>query len=65
VVAVLTRPSALPADAQSLVRLHAARLRDTLQRAVAASGSRVETQAHLRDSLAMLTEALRASYTRG
>lgn len=65
VVAVLTRPSALPADAQSLVRLHAARLRDTLQRAVAASGSRVETQAHLRDSLAMLTEALRATYTRG
>lgn len=64
VVAALTRPSGLPADAVSLLRLQATRLQDDLRRNVGMRGLPVDTEAHLRDSLVMLSEALRASYTR-
>jgi hypothetical protein len=64
-VAALTRTPDLPADAVSLLRLHAGRLQQDLRRAAALRGLPPETEAHLRDSLAMLGEALRATYTRG
>jgi hypothetical protein len=61
----LTRPSAsLPADALSLTRLHATQLQGDLKRAAARPGLSVETQAHLADSLGLLTEALRATMQR-
>jgi len=63
--ATLTRPSpALPADALSLTRLHAAQLQAELKRAAARPGLSVETRAHLSDSLGLLTEALRATMQR-
>ena len=65
VIALLTRGSAtLPADALSLVRLHANRLQAELQRAVRGAKGSVETQAHLLESLGGLTEALRATMQR-
>lgn len=62
---VLTRtPPGMPADALSLQRLLASELQRDLQRAAARPGLDVETKAHLADSLALLTEALRASLLR-
>ncbi|MCW7537447.1 zinc-dependent metalloprotease [Aquabacterium sp. A7-Y] len=66
VVTLLTRGSAsLPADALSLMRLNAAELQQQLRTAAANRRLSVESQAHLQDSLAMLSEALRATMTRG
>ncbi|MCI1190726.1 zinc-dependent metalloprotease [Calidifontimicrobium sp. SYSU G02091] len=63
--AALTRPLGLPSDALSLQRLLATELQRDLQRAVGrAAGLSVETRAHLADSLALLGEALRASFVR-
>ena len=64
--ALLTRPSpALPADAVSLTRLHAVELQAQLRSAAAKAGQSVESRAHLQESLALLTEALRATLQRG
>jgi hypothetical protein len=63
--AMLTRgPASLPPDAVSLARLHATQLQADLRRAAASKRVSIETRAHLQDSLAQLTEALRASMTR-
>lgn len=66
--AMLTRPPAnLPSDALSLARMQAGELQAQLQRAVGQGRTRnlsVETRAHLQDSLALLTEALRATMQR-
>jgi hypothetical protein len=63
--ATLTRPAPnLPPDALSLTRLHATQLQAELKRAAARPGLSVETQAHLADSLGLLTEALRATMQR-
>ncbi len=63
--AILTRPSLeLPADAVSLVRLHAVDLQKQLRTALARGGLSVENRAHLEDALALLTEALRARLQR-
>jgi len=63
--ALLTRGSpGLPPDALSLVRLNAVALQGELRRATARGGLSVESRAHLQDSLATLTEALRASMLR-
>jgi hypothetical protein len=64
IVGPLTRDSSLPPDALALVRYNATRLQADLQQASQSHGASVETQAHLQDSLALLTEALRASMTR-
>jgi hypothetical protein len=62
---LLTRGSAsLPPDALSLMRLNAVELQGDLRRAAARPGLSVESRAHLQDSLAALTEALRASMQR-
>jgi hypothetical protein len=62
---LLTRGSpTLPADALSLVRMHAGTLKADLERAVKAGRGSVETRAHLMDSLVGLTEALRATMVR-
>ncbi len=62
---VLTKGSAaLPSDALSLARLHATRLQQSLRAALARSGRSVETQAHLAESLGILTESLRATMQR-
>jgi len=64
--AVLTRPPAsLPADAVSLARLHATELQGQLRTALARPGLAVENRAHLQDALALVTEALRATLSRG
>ena len=62
--ALLTRPGPLPADALSLVRLHATELQSQLRAAVAKGGVSIESRAHLADSLSQLTEALRATMQR-
>ncbi|MBX3607942.1 MAG: zinc-dependent metalloprotease [Piscinibacter sp.] len=63
--ALLTRSAGpLPPDAVSLVRLAAVDLQGELRRAGQRPGLAVETRAHLQDSLAQLTEALRASMLR-
>jgi hypothetical protein len=63
--AALTRPVGLPSDALSLQRWLATELQRDLTRASArAAGLSVETRAHLADSLALLSEALRASIVR-
>ncbi len=59
----------MPADALSLARLHATKLQADLRGAVAKSGSAkagqsIETQAHLAESLGILTESLRATMQR-
>ena len=59
----------MPADALSLARLHANRLQADLRSAVARAGSArsnqsIETQAHLAESLGIVTEALRATMQR-
>lgn len=62
--ALLRSATPLPADALSLLRLHARRLQTELQRAAAGTGRPTVTRAHLQDSLEALTEALRASMLR-
>ena len=64
---LLTRgSSSLPPDALSLLRLNATTLKADLRRAGSRSARlSVESRAHLQDSLSTLTEALRASMTRG
>ena len=65
VQALLTRGSAtLPADALSLVRLNASELQVDLRRAAGNGRLSIESRAHMQDSLAQLTEALRASMMR-
>ena len=62
---LLTRGSpVLPPDALSLARLHAIELQAELKRASGNGKVSIETRAHLQDSLALLTEALRASMQR-
>jgi hypothetical protein len=62
---LLTRGSAtLPPDALSLMRMHAVELQSQLKRAAGNGKLSVESRAHLQDSLAQLTEALRATMTR-
>ena len=63
---LLTRGSAaLPADALSLLRLHATQLQADLRTAAGkGAGQSVETRAHLAESLSMLSEALRATMQR-
>ncbi len=62
---LLTRGSpTLPPDALSLMRLNATELQAQLKRASGNGRLSVESRAHLQDSLAQLTEALRASMTR-
>ncbi len=62
---LLTKGSpALPADALSLVRLHATQLQGTLRGASQRPGLNTETRAHLAESLSSLTEALRATMLR-
>ncbi|MFO1262457.1 MAG: zinc-dependent metalloprotease [Rhodoferax sp.] len=56
--------SALPADALSLVRLHATQLQGTLRVASQRPGLNTETRAHLAESLSGLSEALRATMLR-
>ncbi len=66
VQALLTRPSpALPADAISLARMHAVQLQGQLRAASVRSGQSAESQAHVQDALALITEALRATLQRG
>jgi hypothetical protein len=63
---LLTKGSGtLPADALSLVRLHATQLQGDLRTAVGKSGLAVESRAHLAESLSALGEALRATMSRG
>jgi hypothetical protein len=65
VQAALTRPVGLPADALSLLRLHALALQRDLRRAVARpAGRSIEARAHLADSLAQLDAALAATMLR-
>ncbi len=62
---LLTKGSAsLPPDAVSLVRVNAIDLQRDLQRAANRGRRSPEARAHLQDSLASLTEALKASMTR-
>ncbi|GAB4553626.1 MAG: zinc-dependent metalloprotease [Rhizobacter sp.] len=62
---LLTRGSpTLPPDALSLMRMNATELQAQLKRASGNGKLTVESRAHLQDSLAQLTEALRASMTR-
>jgi hypothetical protein len=63
---LLTKGSpALPADALSLLRYNATQLQGELRAAVAKGGQSVETRAHLAESLSALSEALRATMSRG
>ncbi|MEQ1804121.1 MAG: zinc-dependent metalloprotease [Burkholderiaceae bacterium] len=65
VQALLTRGSpGLPPDALSLARLHATELQAQLKLASVNKKLSIESRAHLQDSLALLTEALRASMQR-
>lgn len=57
-------PGLLPPDAVSLVRMSATDLQGQLRRAVDNPRVSVETRAHLQDSLAQLSEALKASMLR-
>lgn len=57
-------PAGLPPDALSLARLNATELQRELQRSSTRGNLSIEARAHVRDSLALLTEALRASMQR-
>jgi len=61
---LLRSATPLPPDALSVLRLQATRLQADLHIAAARPGLSIETQAHLEDSLAGLSEALRASMLR-
>lgn len=63
--ALVRSSTPLPPDAMSLLRLHANRLQAELRVAEKRKGLSIETQAHLKDSLDSLTEALRATMQRG
>jgi Met-zincin len=63
--AVLTRGSPLPPDALGLVRVNAVDLQQQLRGASTSAKLSPEARAHVKDSLALLTEALRASIVRG
>jgi hypothetical protein len=66
VQALLTKGSgALPADALSLVRMHATQLQIDLRSAAGRSSLTVESRAHLAESLSSLSGALRATMSRG
>ena len=56
--------SNMPPDAISLMRMNAVELQQDLRRAAKRSGISIEARAHLRDSLALLEQALNASMTR-
>ncbi len=60
---VLTKPAPLPADAVALMRQQARGLLTQLQGARSGAWS-VESKAHLADSVNLLSEALKASFTR-
>ena len=62
--ALVRSATPLPADALSLLRLHAGRLQADLRAAATRPRLSIETQAHLQDSLSGLSEALRASMQR-
>lgn len=65
---LLTRGAAsggMPPDALSLLRMQSADLQARLKAAMGRSGLSTEAKAHLLDSYAQLTEALRASMQRG
>jgi hypothetical protein len=65
VQSLLVRSSGpLPPDAVSLVRMNATELQQELQNASRNPRLSMEARAHVRDSLALLTEALKASMTR-
>jgi hypothetical protein len=61
---LLVRGGPLPPDALSLVRYRAVELQGWLRGALGRTSMSIETRAHLQDSLAVLTEALRASMVR-
>lgn len=64
-VNLMTRPSAqTPADARALARDNARELSGWLQAALNKPRLSKETRAHYADTLAMLNEAMKASYTR-
>jgi hypothetical protein len=64
--ALLTRPGgALPADAYALARFQALRLQAELRAAAGKRGLSVENKAHLDEALTTLTEALKATLSRG
>lgn len=65
VQALLTKPSDLPADAMSLVRMQATELQGQLKASAGRTGLSPETRAHLQESLSTLSEALRATMVRG
>ncbi len=54
----------MPPDALSLMRMNAVDLQHDLRRAARRSALSIEARAHLRDSLALLEQALNASMTR-
>jgi hypothetical protein len=63
---LLTRPGgALPADAYALARFQALRLQAELKAAAGKRGLSVENKAHLDEALTTLTEALKATLSRG
>lgn len=63
---LLTKGGAgVPADALSLVRWHATKLQAELKAATGRASLSVESRAHLAESLSGLSEALRASMSRG
>ncbi len=63
---LLTKGSpTLPADALSLVRMTATDLQQQLQRAAGNGRLSIEARAHVKDSLSLVTEALKASMIRG
>jgi len=61
---LVSPPDDLPADALSLARWNAEKLKAELARAQARPGLSVVTRAHLRDSLNTLSEALKATMQR-
>lgn len=62
---LLTKGSgSLPADALSLVRMHANQLQSDLRSAAGKPGRGPETRAHVAESLSALSEALRATMSR-
>lgn len=67
--ALLVRGSPLPPDAVSLVRVNALELQKDLQKAVQTDARQArlspEARAHVKDSLSLLSEALKASMIRG
>ncbi len=63
-VAFTRGAAGMPPDAMSLMRFNATRLESQLKTAVARGGRSVDSQAHLEESLGMLSEALHAKMQR-